>query len=146
MLYRIVAAALIFLCTDAESQIYGRADIVRGLCRPDGCDEFSVLDKQPVIEADHGILIRTRVRTFLANSQGRKDLGEEEGYVFCSATTPAILSKQEGQTVAFLLAPFESPAKRDNTNFYTLYFSMCHGIEAGRAAAKDWRSVAASLN
>src|SRR3982751_1346979 len=84
MRYRVAAAVTILMCASANAQISSRSEIVRGLCRQNGCDEFSIVGKQPVVEADHGILFRTRVRTFLASSQGRKDLGEEEGYVFCS--------------------------------------------------------------
>jgi hypothetical protein len=130
----------------ALAQDAGRADIIRGLCRPDGCDEFAIISKQPVEESDHGILFRTRVRTFTSSAQGRTDQGEENGYVFCSALTPAILSEQNGQAIAFLLAPYASRESRENTNFYALYFAMCHGTEAGRMAARDWRGVANSFN
>jgi hypothetical protein len=143
--YRLSVLALV-MASSASAQDPGRAEIVRGLCRPDGCDEFAIISKQPVEESDHGILFRTRVRTFLSNTQGRSDQGEEDGYVFCSALSPAILSEQNGQTVAFLLAPYARREARENTNFYTLYFAMCHGTEAGRAAARDWRAVAGSLN
>src|SRR5215212_9204969 len=129
--YRLAVLAFVTSST-ALAQDTGRAEIVRGLCRPDGCDEFAIVSKQPVEESDHGILFRTRVRTFLSNAQGRSDQGEEDGYVFCSARSPAILSEQNGQTVAFLLAPYARREARENTNFYTLYFAMCHGTEAGR--------------
>jgi hypothetical protein len=56
--------------------------------------------------------------------------------------SPAILSEQDGRTVAFMLAPYARREARENTNFYALYFAMCHGTEAGRAAARDWRGVA----
>lgn len=145
ILFRFALLALVAI-SPAMAQNGGRADIIRGLCRQDGCDEFAIVSKDPMAESDHGILFRTRVRTFLANAQGRADQGEENGYVFCSATVPAILSEQGGQTVAFLLAPYAQREARENTNFYALYFAMCHGTEAGRSAARDWRGVAGSLN
>jgi hypothetical protein len=141
---RSVIASLVVLFFGAAALAQGssRGDLVRGQCRQDGCDEFSIVSKQPVVEARNGILFRTQVRTYLASSQGRSELGEENGYVFCSAMSPAILSEQDGRTVAFMLAPYARREARENTNFYALYFAMCHGTEAGRAAARDWRGVA----
>src|SRR3954453_17269800 len=55
----------------ALAQSGGNADVIRGLCRQEGCDEFTIVSKESMAESDHGILFRTRVRTFLANSQGR---------------------------------------------------------------------------
>jgi hypothetical protein len=146
MIYPLAAIIFLSSCAGAAAQSVGRPDIVRGLCRRDGCDEFAIVSKQSMAQADHGILFRTQVRTFLASSQGRADQGEESGYVFCSAMTPAILSEQNGRTVAFLLAPFGGREARENTNFYVLYFTMCHGTEAGRAAARDWQDVADALH
>ena len=129
----------------AFAQSYERADIVRGLCRKDGCDEFSILDKQPVSRTDQGILYRTRVKTYHASNRGRVEQGEETGYVFCSPMNPAILAEDAGRNVAFLLAPEAAKEPRENTNFYALYFGLCHGVETGRMAARDWRGVAASF-
>ena len=42
MLKSLVALALV-LATPALAQTYARPDIIRGLCRPDGCDEFAIL-------------------------------------------------------------------------------------------------------
>ena len=56
----------------------------------------------------------------------------------------AILSEDSGRTIAFLLAPAATREPRENTNFYALYFGLCHGVETGRMAARDWRGVAAS--
>ena len=145
MRWTLAALALVLLGAPAVGQGSARGDLVRGQCRQDGCDEFSIASKEPVAEARNGILFRTQVRTYLASSQGRSDLGAESGYVFCSAMSPAILSEQDGRTVAFLLAPYGRREARENTNFYALYFAMCHGTEAGRAAAKDWRGVAQAL-
>jgi hypothetical protein len=129
----------------AFAQSYERADIVRGLCRKDGCDEFSILDKQPISRTDRGILYRTQVKTYHASNRGRVEQAEEAGYVFCSPVNPAILSEDAGQSVAFLLAPEAPKEPRENTNFYALYFGLCHGVESGRMAARDWSGVAASL-
>src|SRR4051794_15048957 len=53
----------------ALAQSGGNAEVIRGLCRQEGCDEFTIVSKESMAESDHGILFRTRVRTFLANSQ-----------------------------------------------------------------------------
>jgi hypothetical protein len=130
----------------AFAQSYDRADIVRGLCRKDGCDEFSIIDKQPISRADQGTLYRTRVKTYHASNRGRVEQAEEVGYVFCSPVKPAILSEDAGRSIAFLLAPEAPKEARENANFYALYFGLCHGVETGRMAARDWRGVAASLD
>ena len=142
----IATLACLLAAGPALSQGYSRGEIVRGLCRQDGCDEFSIAEKQPVTSDARGALFRTRVRIFHASQQGRKDQGEENGYVLCSMTKPAIVSEQGGQTTALLLAPSNERQSRESTNFYTLYFSLCHGLEAGRSAARDWRAVAQSLS
>jgi hypothetical protein len=56
-----------------------------------------------------------------------------------------ILAEDAGRNVAFLLAPEAAKEPRENTNFYALYFGLCHGVETGRMAASDWRGVAASF-
>ena len=137
--------ALLLLSSPAFAQSYERADLVRGLCRKDGCDEFSILGKQAVSQTDQGVLYRTRVKTYHASNRGRVEQAEEAGYVFCSPVNPAILSEDAGQSIAFLLAPEAPKEPRETTNFYALYFGLCHGAEAGRMAARDWRSAAASL-
>ncbi len=147
MLRRIVALAFI-LSTPAFAQTYDRPDIIRGLCRPDGCDEFAVLGASPVAKAGEGTLMKTRVKTFRASSGGRRELSEENGYVFCSRTRPAILAEKNGRTMAFYIAPFSSESReavRQNANFHALYFSICHGLEAGRAAIRDLPGVAQNL-
>jgi hypothetical protein len=134
----------------ALAQGYNREDIVRGLCQKDGCDEFVIVEKKPVAEKPDGALYSTRVRAFHASHQGRVDRGEENGFVYCSPTKPAILATQEGQPpTAFLLAPYsQDPAyeQRKSTNFYALYFALCHGLEAGKAAGRDRQGVARSFN
>lgn len=138
------------LAAPALAQDYSRQDIVRGLCQKDGCDEFAILDKQPVAPGPDGSLYRTRVRTYHASSRGRVNRGEETGFVYCSPVRPAIINAPEGQApTAFLLAPGEQTpgyVQRNTTNFYTLYFALCHGPEAGRAAARDREGTARSLD
>jgi hypothetical protein len=69
--------------------------------------------------------------------------------VFCSRTKPAIMAEQNGQTMAFFLAPFATQESREsvrqNANFHALYFAICHGREAGRAAVNSLAGVAQSL-
>jgi hypothetical protein len=93
--------------------------------------------------------MQTRVKTFHASSAGRKELSEENGYVYCSRTKPAIVAEKNGRTMAFHLAPFATTESREtirqNANFHALYFSICHGLEAGRAAVQNLPSVAQKL-
>jgi len=138
----------IVLSTPAIAQTYDRADIVRGLCRPDGCDEFAILAASPQGKAGEGTLMQTRLKTFHASSRGRRELSQENGYVYCSRTKPAIIGKKDGRTMAFYLAPFSTESRetiRKNANFHALYFSICHGMEAGRAAVRNLPGVARDL-
>jgi hypothetical protein len=102
MLRPLVALALV-LATPALAQTYVRPDIIRGLCRPDGCDEFAILAASPLIKGGEGTLMQTRVKTFHASSAGRRELSEENGYVYCSRTKPAIVAEKNGRTMAFYL-------------------------------------------
>src|SRR3954463_4260048 len=81
------------------------ATAVRGLCQKDGCDEFRVLSADPVTSTEEGRLLRTRIQTFHASRAGRQERAKENGYVFCSPARPAIMAEQNGQTMAFFLAP-----------------------------------------
>jgi hypothetical protein len=147
VLFRLVALALV-LTGPAAAQDYNQPDIVRGLCQKDGCDEFRVLSAEPVTSTDAGRLLRTRIQTFHASSRGRANQKEENGYVFCSPTRPAIMAEQNGQTMAFFLAPFATQESREsvrqNANFHALYFAICHGREAGKAAVHNLAGVAQS--
>jgi hypothetical protein len=149
MLRCVSLAAALLVTGAASAQDLGGNAIVRGLCQKDGCDEFAILDRQPVADGRDGKLYRTRVRTYHASSRGRADGGEENGFVYCSPTRPAIINAPAGQPpTAFLLAPDEQApgyVQRNTTNFYTLYFALCHGQEAGRAAARDREGTARSL-
>lgn len=146
---RSVLALVLLASPPAHAQGNDRSDIIRGLCQKDGCQEFAVLDKRPVADGPDGRLYKTQVRTFHASYQGRTTESDESGFVYCSATRPAVISAPAGgPPVAFFLAPEDrSPAwaQRSSTNFYTLYFALCHGLDAGRQAARDRRSVAQSL-
>ncbi len=148
MLRPLVALAVV-LATPAFAQTYDRTDIIRGLCRPDGCDEFAILAASPLTKGEEGTLLETRVKTFHASSSGRRELSEENGYVYCSRTKPAIVAEKGGRTMAFYLAPFSTRDSREtirqNANFHALYFSICHGMEAGRAVVRNLASVAQEL-
>jgi hypothetical protein len=64
MLRWIIAGSAVLIAGSALAQGYSRADLVRGLCRKDGCDEFSIVAKEPVAHDDQGTLYRTRVKTY----------------------------------------------------------------------------------
>src|SRR3954454_3991234 len=72
-------------CTAVAQQ-----DLIRGLCRQDGCDEFSVVEKTEIGANSLGTLYRTRVKVFHASYGGRSQSGEENGYVLCSTKRPAV--------------------------------------------------------
>ncbi|GJE44623.1 hypothetical protein [Methylobacterium soli] len=143
----LLAACL--LATPALAQDYNRTDLIRGLCQPDGCDEFSVISVDPVRTTSEGSLKRTRLKTFRASYSGRIPRAEETGYVYCSQTKPAVIAEKQGRTVGILLAPFATEDPRETvrryTNFTATYFAICHGSEAGRRAVRDLRSLAQSL-
>ena len=146
MPFRLSALALALFATSATAQDYNRTDIVRGLCRPDGCDEFTILSAERLRTTDEGVLFKTRVKTFHASYGGRKELGEENGHVYCSRTKPAIMAEQNGKAMAFYLAPFATEESREsvrrNANFHALYFTICHGMEAGKAVVHNLAGVA----
>src|SRR3954469_22319046 len=144
-----VALVLTLSATSALAQDYNRQDLVRGLCQKDGCDEFTVLAADRIRATDEGTLFKTRLKTFHASHAGRTDQDEENGYVFCSPTRPAIMAEENGQTIAFFLAPFATQESREsvrkNANFHALYFAICHGLEAGKAAVHNLAGVAQSF-
>ena len=112
----------------ALAQDYNRQDIVRGLCQQDGCDEFTVLAADRLKATDGGTLLRTRIQGFHASHAGRQERRQEDGYVYCSPTRPAIMAEENGQTIAFFLAPFATQESREsvrkNANFHALYFAV----------------------
>lgn len=142
----VLAFAFALCATSALAQAPSRDGIVRGLCQPDGCDEFTILAADRLTASDEGALFKTRLKTFHASYGGRKDLGEENGYVYCSRTKPAIMAEQNGRTMAFFLAPFATEDSREtvrrNANFHALYFTLCHGPEAGKTAVHNLAGVA----
>jgi hypothetical protein len=142
----LLTLALALFTTSALAQDYNRQDLVRGLCQKDGCDEFTILAADRLTATDEGMLFKTRLKTFHASHTGRRDRGEENGYVYCSPTRPAIMAEQNGQTMAFFLAPFATQESREsvrqNANFHALYFTICHGREAGKAAVHNLAGVA----
>src|SRR3954470_5213724 len=144
----LVALAVTLFATSALAQDYNRQDLVRGLCQKDGCDEFTILAADRIKTTEEGTLFKTRLKTFHASHASRQDRGEENGYVFCSPTRPAIMAEQNGQTMAFFLAPFATQESREsvrqNATFHALYFTICHGREAGRAAVHNLAGVAQS--
>src|SRR5215203_4028140 len=148
MIRTLVASALTLSAASALAQDYNRQDLVRGLCQKDGCDEFTILAADRLTTTDEGTLFKTRLQTFHASYGGRKDQGEENGYVYCSPTRPAIMAEQNGQTMAFFLAPFATQESREsvrqNANSHALYFTICHGREAGKAAVHNLAGVAQS--
>ncbi|WP_201842309.1 hypothetical protein [Microvirga zambiensis] len=143
---RPIIALIALLSAPALAQSYDRSDLIRGLCRPDGCDEFAILTASPLAKGGEGTLMQTRVKTFHASSAGRRELSEENGYVYCSRTKPAIVAEKNGRIMAFYLAPFSTKDSREtirrNTSFHALYFSICHGLEAGWAAVQNLAGVA----
>jgi hypothetical protein len=141
------ALALIFLsAASAVAQGSARPEIIRGLCQKDGCDEFSVLSAEQQRSSDEGTLFRTRVRTYHSSSRGRAEKGDDTGYVFCSPTKPTILAEADGKVAGFQIATAPTQesreTKRQQANFYAMYFTICHGPEAGRAAVQNMEGVA----
>src|SRR4051794_35499307 len=145
----LIALALALAATSALAQDYNRQDLVRGLCQKDGCDEFAILSADRIKTIEDGTLFKTRLQTFHASYGGRRDQGQENGYVFCSPTRPAIMAEQSGQTMAFYLAPFATQESREsvrkNANFHALYFAICHGREAGKAAVHNLAGIAQTM-
>lgn len=128
---RPLAALALVLASPALARTYDRTEIICGLCRPDGCDEFAILAASPRAKGGEGTLLETRVKTFHASSTGRKELSEENRYVYCSKTKPAIVTEKNGRTMAFYLAPLSTQESREtirqNANFHALYFSEGRG-------------------
>lgn len=142
--------AVVLLATPAGAQDDNRADLVRGLCQPNGCDEFRIVAIEPVRAGAEGRLKRLRVQTFHASYSGREARGEETSYVYCSPTRPAVVAQKGERTVGILLAPFATEDSRETmrgfTTFGAIYFAACHGVEAGRSAARDLRATAQSFD
>lgn len=147
MLTRLLPA--LFLITPALAQAPAPANLVRALCQPDGCDEFLITENVPVRATPEGELRRIRVKTYHSSRAGRTEGSEQNGYVYCSQTRPAVLASNGGRTRAFMLAPF-SAERRDQVrlqnNFIGMYFGACHGPEFARRAIQDLRGTATLLS
>ena len=61
---RPLAALALVLSTPVLAQTYERAGIIRGLCRPDVCDEFAIVAAAPLGKTREGTLMQTQVKTF----------------------------------------------------------------------------------
>jgi hypothetical protein len=148
MIRSLVALSLAVATGPALAQDYNRQDVVRGLCQPDGCDEFTILAADRFRAGGDGTLLKTRIQTFHSSRAGRQERRQEDGYVYCSPNRPAIMAEENGKTMAFFLAPFATLESREsvrkNANFHALYFAFCHGREAGKAAVHDLAGVARS--
>lgn len=123
-------------------------NLVRALCQKTGCDEFQVVSSERVRQNELGYLMRTQIRTFIADNRGRHPMGEEHGYVFCSYERPTIIAESRGQYMAFEIAPFSRPTQQEaraQTNFVAMYFTVCHGAPTGREAIRDLWGVAEEL-
>ena len=145
MLIRSIAAAgaLSLITLSAHSQSYNPQNVVRGVCRPDGCDDFTITNIEVINRVHDGVLIRARVEVYHSSFRGRVSRGVEQRHAFCSSTRPAIVENAFGRHVAFFLAPTGTAREpRDTINYYSLYFAICHGIDAGRSAAKNKLAVA----
>ena len=139
-------ALLIGVGSVALAEGYYREDIVRAVCRKDGCDEFSILEVAPGIQARIGTLLRATLQRYHASYQGRADRGTEELYAFCSYNDPTLIAPFDGKLVAFHLAPLGREREpRDTITLYAIYFAACHGLEAGKKAAANKGAVAAPL-
>ncbi len=139
-------AAVLIVAPPALAQDSSRPDLVRGLCQKDGCDEFSVLKAERIRADEEGTLFQTRIRTYHSSSRGRVEKGEDTGYVFCSPTKPTILAQSQGKVAGFQIAMAPTQESRETirqqANFYAMYFTICHGPEAGRAAVHNLHRVA----
>jgi hypothetical protein len=142
----VLALAGVLPSARAPAQGYFREDIVRGVCRKDGCDEFSIIDAKAIRQTSKGTLVSVVLQIYHASYQGRAARGTEEGYVLCSRLDPTIVLQFEEKLVAFHLAPAGSDREpRDTLNYYAMYFALCHGLDYGKRAAKNKHAVAASL-
>ena len=138
-----IAGALSLVIFSAQAQTYDPENVVRGVCRPDGCDDFTIASIEIINRVHDGALARARIEVYHSSFRGRVARGVEERHAFCSNTRPAIAEAAFGRHVAFFLAPLGTAREpRDTINYYALYFAICHGLEAGRAAAKNKIAVA----
>ncbi len=66
--------------------------------------------------------------------------------MFCSPTKPTILAQSQGKGAGFQIAMAPTQESRETVrqqaNFYAMYFSICHGPDAGRAAVQNLQGIA----
>ncbi len=135
----LVVASLLFAAA-ANAQ---ESQPVTGKCEAGKCDEFQVLSREVVAVGPRGRLVKSRLRAWTTQDGRRADLGEEDGYAFCSRFVPALIGRTDKGAVANLLAPL-SPGEYDaGANAYATYFEICHG--AGRAALRGRDRLAEGL-
>lgn len=123
--------------------------IVRGYCAAERCDHIEIVSALPYVKNGDGTLIQTTLRMIGSRAADVAEPQIENGYVFCSPTRPAIIAVKGNRTMAYLLAPLtpEQPPEviRGEASQHAVYFGVCHGVEAGNAAATDPETVAARL-
>jgi len=127
MFMRSIAAAGVFslIALSGHSQGYNPDNVVRGVCRPDGCDDFTITSIDLINRGYDGALMRARVEVYHSSFRGRVSRGVEEKHAFCSSTRPAIVESAFGKHVAFFLAPFGTAREpRDTINYYALYLQF----------------------
>lgn len=116
---------------------------VTGKCEAGKCDEFQVLTREVVGVGPRGRLVKSRLRAWTTQDGRRADLGEEDGYAFCSRYVPALIGRTDKGAVANLLAPLTAAEYERTPNAYATYFEICHG--AGRAAMRGRDRLAEEL-
>jgi len=141
---RRTALLAVLISTPAVVQAGDR--IVQGLCDADRCDRFEILSALPYTKNEEGTLIQTSLKTVRTRATDAGEAAVENGYVFCSLTRPAIIAVKGERAMAYLLAPLapgQTPESvRAEANQHAVYFGVCHGTEAGTAAATDPEAVA----
>ena len=123
MFMRSIVAAAVFslIALSCHSQGYNPDNVVRGVCRPDGCDDFTIASIDLINRGYDGALMRARVEVYHSSFRGRVSRGFEERHVFCSSTRPAIVESAFGKHVAFFLAPLERHANRGIPSIITRF-------------------------
>lgn len=141
---KLIFAATLLAAYSAQAQ-EGRQNVIRALCHKDGCDEFTVRNIEPGGDVGDGQLFSFWLHAYKASRSGRADMGEQRGYAYCSRTRPALINQRDNQVGAVLLAPF-SRERRDqirlNANYSAIYFTVCHGPDAGKQASVGVAGVA----
>jgi hypothetical protein len=69
---RPIVAFVVLLSTPALAQSYDRPDIIRGLCRPDGCDEFAIRTASPLIKGGGSVAALNLARPELRQKRAER--------------------------------------------------------------------------